>query len=60
MAVDCLVLAPDRIDPDAQLFRCSAWHTQFLIRDDLKQAFEAAGLTGCRFFAAEGWNGFDF
>jgi len=57
--VDHLVLAPNRIDPDAKLFRCTTWMRLFLVRDDVKVAFEQAGLTGCRFFPAEGWDGLD-
>jgi len=57
--IDHLVLSPARIAPDAKLFRCAAMHRLFLLRDDLKQAFDRAGLTGCRCFPAEGWNGLD-
>ncbi len=59
LSVEKLVLAPERIDPDAKLFRCTTWMRLFLVRDDVKVAFEQAGLTGCRFFPAEGWDGLD-
>lgn len=54
-----LVLATSRIDPEAKLFRCTTFLSVFLVRDDVKQAFEKAGLTGTRFFPAEGWDGLD-
>jgi hypothetical protein len=58
--IDEIILQPKAIKPDAKMFRCSAERRLFLIRDDVKQAFESAGLTGFRTFAANGWNGFDF
>ena len=54
-----MALSPSRIDPEAKLFRCTTWMRLFLVRDDVKVAFEQAGLTGCRFFPAEGWDGLD-
>ena len=57
--VDELVIDPNRVDPEAKLFRCTTWMRLFLVRDDVKVAFEQAGLTGCRFFPAEGWDGLD-
>lgn len=50
-----LVLAPQRISPDARLFRLKEMRRTFLVRDDLRQALLAAGVTGCEFEPADGW-----
>lgn len=55
-----LVLDRRAIAPDAKIFRCSARRRLFMIRDDVKAAFEKAGLTGYRLFAADGWDGKDY
>lgn len=41
-----LVLDPERIPADRRLFRISARPRIIVIRDDLKQVFAAAGITG--------------
>lgn len=58
--IDKLVLKPQGIRPEAKIFRCTRHRKLFLVREDVKAAFEAAGLTGYKLFAADGWNGFDF
>lgn len=58
--IDHLVLNRAAINPEAKIFRCRQLLTLVLVRDDVKEAFEKAGLTGYRTFAADGWNGFDF
>jgi hypothetical protein len=55
-----LVLDHAAISPDAKIFRCAARRLLYMIRDDVKAAFEQAGLTGYRLFAADGWNGKDY
>jgi hypothetical protein len=55
-----LVLDYDKIPNDAKIFRATTKLKLFLIRDDIKQAFEAAGLAGYKVFEAEGWNGNDW
>lgn len=55
-----LVLDRKAISPDARIFRCTARRRLYMIRDDVKVAFEKAGLTGYRLFAADGWNGKDY
>jgi hypothetical protein len=55
-----LVVDRKAISPDARIFRCTVRPRLFMIRDDVKTAFEKAGLTGYRLFAADGWNGKDY
>ncbi len=59
-AIEKLVLDRKAISPDAKIFRCTAMRRLFMIRDDVKAAFEKAGLTGYRLFAADGWDGHDY
>ncbi|HYO55097.1 imm11 family protein [Archangium sp.] len=54
-----LVLAPERIDPKALLFRPSRMRHRFMLHQRLLDAFMAAGLTGLHVYPAEGWNGMD-
>jgi len=58
--IDKLVLQPSKIDKTAKMFRCETLRTLVLIRDDVRAAFEKAGLTGYVVLAAEGWNGLPF
>jgi hypothetical protein len=58
--VKTLVLDHAAISPDVKIFRCTTRRLLYMIRDDVKTAFEKAGLTGYRLFAAEGWNGKDY
>ncbi len=55
-----LVVDRGAISPDVKIFRCTARRLLYMIRDDVKAAFEKAGLTGYRLFAADGWNGKDY
>jgi hypothetical protein len=50
-----MVLAPQRVSPEAKLFRLKEMRTTFLVRDDLRLALLAAGATGCVFEPADGW-----
>lgn len=50
-----LVLARERISPDARLFRLKEMLTTVLVREDLRQALVAANVTGCEFEPADGW-----
>jgi hypothetical protein len=54
-----LVLQPDKIRPEAKIFRCSQQRRLILIRDDVRETFEQHGLTGYKLYAAEGWDGMD-
>jgi hypothetical protein len=54
--VENLVLAPKKIRPEAKLFRCATFRHLILVRSDVKQAFEKAGLTGLRLPLAEGYD----
>lgn len=42
------VLAVDQI-PDRKVFRLWGWEEMVIVREDLKSAIEAAGITGCWF-----------
>jgi hypothetical protein len=50
-----LALDRNAIPEDAVIFRCARKGTLILVRQDLKEAIEKAGLTGCRLDPAEGW-----
>ncbi|MGC3998861.1 MAG: hypothetical protein QM767_15980 [Anaeromyxobacter sp.] len=52
-----LVLQPQAIAPDAKLLRCTTYMTLFLIRDDVREAFERAQLTGYQLIQPDGWDG---
>ncbi|WNG44328.1 hypothetical protein F0U60_09560 [Archangium minus] len=54
-----LVLAAERIDPKALLFRPSHLTHRFMLHQRLLDGFKAAGLTGLHVYPAEGWNGSD-
>jgi hypothetical protein len=58
--IDELVLDHDKIPEDAKIFRPSTKLNLILIRDDIKQAFEAEGLKGYKVFEADGWDGDDW
>lgn len=55
-----LVLDYEQIPDDAKIFRATTKLDLILIRDDIKQAFEEADLTGYKVFEADGWNGNDW
>ncbi|MCS7222898.1 MAG: hypothetical protein RML36_17345, partial [Anaerolineae bacterium] len=38
---------------DARLFRVEEWEYIVVVREDVKQAIEAAGITGCWFWELE-------
>jgi hypothetical protein len=58
--IDELVLDYDKIPEDAKIFRATAKLDLILIRDDIKRAFEDAGITGYKVFEADGWDGDDW
>lgn len=51
--IDKLVLDESRIPPDKKLFRVDGYRDMILVRDDLRKAIEAQGLTGCVFMPPE-------
>jgi hypothetical protein len=51
------VLKPQGIAPTAKLFRCTNYLRLFLVRDDVREVFEAAGVTGLRYVTPDGWDG---
>ncbi|WP_086931502.1 imm11 family protein [Agarilytica rhodophyticola] len=55
-----LVLDNDNIPEEAQVFRASSKLNEIFISDPLKQALEAAGLSGWKAIEAQGWDGMDF
>jgi hypothetical protein len=57
--IEKLALKPASISPQAKMFRCTTYRRLILIREDVLAAFEEAGLTGFRTYAAEGWNGLE-
>lgn len=58
--IDELVLDRSAIPADAVMFRCTTFPQLFLVRDDVREAFEREGVTGYRLFKADGWDGEDF
>jgi hypothetical protein len=57
--IDELVINYDKIPEDAKLFRASTMMDQLFIHDDVRLAFEKAGIQGYSLFEAEGWDGLD-
>lgn len=55
--INKLVLNSKGIRPEARIFRCSKMLRTVLIREDVHEAFQKAGLTGFKAYKAEGWNG---
>lgn len=55
-----IYLKHDSIQQDAKIFRASTRLNEIFVRDDVKKSLESAGLVGCKFFEADGWNGFCF
>ncbi|HEY8211699.1 MAG TPA: DUF1629 domain-containing protein [Myxococcaceae bacterium] len=49
MSITRLVLDPQRIPPDRNLFRIASLPSVLIVRDDLRKAMEAAPLTGATF-----------
>lgn len=49
MNITWLVLDPQRIPPDRNLFRIASLPSVMIVRDDLRKAMEAAPLTGVTF-----------
>jgi len=54
--VEKLVLAPKKIRRGAKLFRCATFRSLILVRSDVKQAFEEAGLKGFSLSPAQGYD----
>jgi hypothetical protein len=57
--IEELVIDYDKIPEDAKLFRATTKMDQLFIHDDVRIAFEKAGIQGYRLFEAEGWDGLD-
>jgi len=57
--IDELVVDYDSMPEDARIFRASKKLDLVFIRDDVKQAFEKAGLQGYLAHEADGWDGLD-
>ncbi len=55
--IDHLVIDAATIGPNDVFFRASMMRTLYIIREDVKSAFELAGLTGWKTYPCEGWNG---
>jgi hypothetical protein len=55
--IDHLVLDTAAIGPEDVFFRASMRRRLFIIREDVKAAFEQAGLTGWKTYPCDGWNG---
>lgn len=55
-----LVLDYDKIPEDARIFRATTKLDEIFVRDDVKNAMESAGLEGCVFIEADGWDGMVF
>ncbi|TEW52544.1 imm11 family protein [Psychromonas algicola] len=55
-----LVLDYDKIPEDASIFRATTKLNEIFVRDDVKNEMESAGLEGCVFIEADGWNGLVF
>jgi hypothetical protein len=55
--IKSLVVDREAISKDAKMFRCKHALRTFLVRQDVKDAFEAAQLTGFKAVDADGWNG---
>lgn len=53
-----LVVDHNKISPDAKLFRATTKMDQMFIHDDVRIAFEQAGINGYKLLPAEGWDGF--
>ncbi|MCY1046515.1 hypothetical protein OV208_34740 [Corallococcus sp. bb12-1] len=52
-----LVLNPKGIEKEAKLFRLSRARDVILVDDSVRKTFQKEGITGCRYYKAEGWNG---
>jgi len=59
-SIDNLVLDYDKIPEDASIFRATTKLDEIFVRDDVKNAMESAGLEGCVFIEADGWDGLVF
>jgi hypothetical protein len=59
ITIDNLILQPEKIRPNAKLFRCSQRRRLILLRDDARKVFEKHGLTGYQLFEADGWDGLE-
>ena len=58
--IENLVLDYDKIPEDARMFRATTKLDEIFVRDDVKNAMESAGLEGCVFIEADGWDGMVF
>jgi len=59
-SIDNLVFDYDKIPEDARMFRATTKLDEIFVRDDVKNAMESAGLEGCVFIEADGWDGMVF
>lgn len=59
-SIDNLVVDYEGISEGAMLFRATSKPDEFFISDDIKVAFESAGITGFNCFLADDWDGMDF
>lgn len=55
--IENLVLDTTAIGSEDVFFRASMMRTLYIIREDVKTAFEQAGLTGWKTYPCDGWNG---
>lgn len=55
--IDHLVIDTTAIGPEDVFFRASMRRRLFIIREDVKAAFEQAGLTGWKSYPCDGWDG---
>ena len=55
-----LVVDYGKIPEDAKIFRATTKLDEIFVHDDVKNAMETAGLEGCVFIEADGWDGMDF
>ena len=59
-SIDKLILDHKAIPDDAKIFRATTKLDEIFVHDDVKNAMETAGLEGCVFIEADGWDGMDF
>ncbi len=54
-----LVINESKVPESAKIFRAKTMMDQFFIHDDVKIAFEEAGIKGYSLFDADGWDGLE-
>ena len=59
-SIDKLILDHKAIPDDAKIFRATTKLDEIFVHDDVKNAMETAGLEGCVFIEADGWDGMVF